>query len=68
MPIAVHTGPEKPNLRKQITRIHIITNKTNYLDKATPSYKFLLKLTKWNKAKTRTEFQNLLPTHYIAPF
>jgi hypothetical protein len=27
-----------------------------------------LKLTKWNKAKTRTEFQNLLPTHYIAPF
>jgi hypothetical protein len=46
MPIAVHTGPEKPNLRKQITRIHFITNKTNYLDKATPSYKFLLNLTK----------------------
>jgi hypothetical protein len=60
MPIAVHTGPEKPNLRKQITRIHIITNKTNYLDKATPSYKFLLKLT-----KTRTEFQNLLPTNTL---
>jgi hypothetical protein len=45
---------------KQGIRQRHANSSTHYLDKATPSYKFLLKLT-----KTRTEFQNLLPTNTL---